>query len=169
MDDDQSHSGHPTSPDGGGVLSAPAELTKGLSLELDDGGLLENMEQGVGNGDLSLDVAEGPIRIRKKLLRSTVKLGTHAPAPPPPPAPRSVIRAESLIASSRALAGNLSVDLGPARESMGGFEEGSDFDFFSESFDDDDEKDDEEDEEEDEEEEEGEGQSDPGLNPDSNP
>lgn len=49
-------------------------LVENSILEVDDGGLLEGMEQGVGSGDLSLDSAEGPMRIRKKMLRASFRL-----------------------------------------------------------------------------------------------
>lgn len=56
-------------------------LVKGLTLPVDDGGLLSGMQRGVGGGDLCLDSAEGPMRIRKKLVRATFKLGRGGPGP----------------------------------------------------------------------------------------
>ncbi len=68
---------------------APEKLVQPLILDVGDDGLLEGMEQGVGSGDLCLDSAEGPMRIRKKLLRASFRL-SRGPAPvlPPPPSPQ---------------------------------------------------------------------------------
>jgi hypothetical protein len=66
--------------DAGEDDGAPEALVEGMALPVDDGGLLAGMQQGVGSGDFCLDSAEGPMRIRKKLIRATVRLD-RGPAP----------------------------------------------------------------------------------------
>ncbi len=81
--------------------TAPEALVEGMALPLDDGGLLAGMQQGVGGGDLCLDSAEGPMRIRKKLLRASFKLGRG----PAPPAPLSLPSSSSSSSSSSSAVG----------------------------------------------------------------
>jgi len=66
-------------------------LVHGTTLDIVDGGLMEHMIEGSGMGDVMLDSAEGPMRMRKKLLRSNVKLN-HIIVTPTLPAKKVAIK-----------------------------------------------------------------------------